>query len=93
MSVDEQVLMIRRQDPEMEKMSYAFDKKKYGTTSYKSAQAEVMKKTPLSTGEPTKTQSKYRGLLIITDVLPSNTYRVTQLGKRAKDILTLLQHM
>ncbi|UYV82245.1 hypothetical protein LAZ67_21001452 [Cordylochernes scorpioides] len=34
------------------------------------------------TGEPTKAQPKYRGPLIITEVLPSDTYRVTQLSER-----------
>ncbi|GIY34064.1 hypothetical protein CDAR_420001 [Caerostris darwini] len=43
-----------------------------------------MKKTPIQTGEPTKTQPKYRGPLIITYVLPGDTYRVTQLGEKSK---------
>ncbi|GIY04029.1 reverse transcriptase [Caerostris darwini] len=66
------------------KVKDAYNKERCGTTTYKSGQAEVMKKTPIPTGEPTKTQPKYRGPLIITDVLPGDTYRVTQHGEKSK---------
>ncbi|GIY20590.1 hypothetical protein CDAR_580801 [Caerostris darwini] len=71
-------------------MKDAYNKKMCGTTTYKSGQAVVMKRTPIPMVESTKTQPKYRGPLITTDVLPGDTYRVTQLGEKSKDILTQL---
>ncbi|KAF4531618.1 hypothetical protein B566_EDAN018815, partial [Ephemera danica] len=38
-----------------------------------------MQKPPEATGEPTKTQVKYRGPLVVTRVLQGDTYRVTSL--------------
>ncbi|GIY28799.1 reverse transcriptase [Caerostris darwini] len=62
----------------------AYNKKKCGTTTYKSGQAVVRKRTPIPTGQPIKTEPKYRGPFI-TDVLPGDTYRVTQLGEKSKE--------
>ncbi|GIX92135.1 transposon Tf2-6 polyprotein [Caerostris darwini] len=67
------------------KVKDVYDRKKCRTTTYKSGQVMVMRKTPIPTGEPTKTQPNYRGPLIITDVLSGDTYRVTQLGEKSKE--------
>ncbi|KAL1475413.1 hypothetical protein MTO96_037306 [Rhipicephalus appendiculatus] len=40
-----------------------------------------LKAAPQHTGNPTKTQAKYRGPLVITEVLPADTYRVAELNK------------
>ncbi|GIY38202.1 hypothetical protein CDAR_451191 [Caerostris darwini] len=73
-----------RIENEQGKMKDTYNQKKCETTTYKSGQAVVRKRTPTPTGEPTKTQPKYRGPFIIKDVLPGNTYRVTQLGEKSK---------
>jgi hypothetical protein len=39
----------------------------------------VLSRTPVQTGEFTKLQEKYKGPLVVTEVLPSDAYRVAQL--------------
>ena len=36
------------------------------------------------TREPTKTQKKYRGPLVVIDVLPNDTYRVSHVEEKRK---------
>ncbi|UYV66976.1 hypothetical protein LAZ67_4003508, partial [Cordylochernes scorpioides] len=63
-------------------MKTYYDKKKCRTIQFEVGEIVVMRHVPKMTGEPTKAQPKYRGPLIITEVLPSDTYRVTQLSER-----------
>ncbi|UYV67847.1 hypothetical protein LAZ67_5002219 [Cordylochernes scorpioides] len=63
-------------------MKTYYDKKKCRTLQFEVGEIVVMRHVPKMTGEPTKAQPKYRGPLIITEVLPSDTYRVTQLSER-----------
>ncbi|UYV69772.1 hypothetical protein LAZ67_7000699, partial [Cordylochernes scorpioides] len=63
-------------------MKTYYDKKKCRTLQFEVEEMVVMRHVPKMTGEPTKAQPKYRGPLIITEVLPSDTYRVTQLSER-----------
>ncbi|UYV74293.1 hypothetical protein LAZ67_11002900, partial [Cordylochernes scorpioides] len=63
-------------------MKTYYDKKKCRTIQFEVGEIVVMRHVPKMTGEPTKAQAKYRGPLIITEVLPSDTYRVTQLSER-----------
>ncbi|GIX89442.1 hypothetical protein CDAR_304351 [Caerostris darwini] len=43
-----------------------------------------MKTNSIPTGKPTKTQPKYQGTLIITDIVVGDNYRVTQLREKSK---------
>ncbi|UYV81732.1 hypothetical protein LAZ67_20002148, partial [Cordylochernes scorpioides] len=63
-------------------MKTYYNKKKCRTIQFEVGEIVVMRHVPKMTGEPTKAQPKYRGPLIITEVLPSDTYRVTQLSER-----------
>ncbi|UYV74922.1 hypothetical protein LAZ67_12001810 [Cordylochernes scorpioides] len=63
-------------------MKTYYDKKKCRTLQFEVGEIVVMRHVPKMTGEPTKAQPKYRGPLIFTEVLPSDTYRVTQLSER-----------
>ncbi|UYV79686.1 hypothetical protein LAZ67_18000268, partial [Cordylochernes scorpioides] len=63
-------------------MKTYYDKKRCRTIQFEVGEIVVMRHVPKMTGEPTKAQPKYRGPLIITEVLPSDTYRVTQLSER-----------
>ncbi|UYV67921.1 hypothetical protein LAZ67_5002505 [Cordylochernes scorpioides] len=63
-------------------MKTYYDKKKCRTLQFEVGEIVVMRHVPKMTGEPTKAQPKYRRPLIITEVLPSDTYRVTQLSER-----------
>ncbi|UYV75780.1 hypothetical protein LAZ67_13001327, partial [Cordylochernes scorpioides] len=63
-------------------MKTYYDKKRCRTIQFEVGEIVVMRHVPKMTGEPTKAQPKYRGPLIITEALPSDTYRVTQLSER-----------
>lgn len=65
-------------------MKENFDKKKCRALVFEPGEIVVMRSAPKPTGQPTKTQAKYKGPLIITEVLPNDTYRVTQLEKKEK---------
>ncbi|UYV61064.1 hypothetical protein LAZ67_1003288, partial [Cordylochernes scorpioides] len=65
-------------------MKTYYDKKRCRTIQFEVGEIVVMRHVPKMTGEPTKAQPKYRGPLIITEVLPSDTYRVTQLSERTR---------
>lgn len=41
----------------------------------------AIKSPPTSTGRPTKAQLKYRGPLVVIEILPSNIYRLERLNK------------
>jgi len=64
------------------KMKEYYDKKKCRTMTFEPGEIVVVRRPLKPTGEPAKTQPKYRGPLIVTEVLPSDTYRVTQLEER-----------
>lgn len=66
------------------KMKESYDKKRCRTMTFDPGEIVVVRRPPKPTGEPTKTQAKYRGPLIITEVLPNDTYKVTQLEEKQK---------
>ncbi|UYV66796.1 hypothetical protein LAZ67_4002874, partial [Cordylochernes scorpioides] len=71
----------RRKDWDLKIKETYYDKKKCRTIQFEVGEIVVMRHVPKMAGEPTKAQPKYRGPLIITEVLPSDTYRVTQLSE------------
>lgn len=64
------------------KMKEYYDKKKCRTMTFEPGEIVVVRRPAKATGEPTKTQPKYRGPLLVTEVLPNDTYRVTQLEEK-----------
>ncbi|GBM64359.1 Transposon Ty3-G Gag-Pol polyprotein [Araneus ventricosus] len=64
---------------EQEKMKAYYDKKKYGTLLFDKGEIVVVRRNLKATGEPTKTQPRYRGPMVVTEILPSDTYRISQL--------------
>ncbi|GBL75661.1 hypothetical protein AVEN_154975-1 [Araneus ventricosus] len=40
---------------------------------------QIVRKNVKATGESTKTQSRYRGSMFVTEILPSDKYRISQL--------------
>ncbi|CAI6353555.1 unnamed protein product [Macrosiphum euphorbiae] len=63
-----------------------YDSRHVKPMQYSIGEVVFIRKPPDATGESTKLQFKYRGPLVITDVLPNDTYRVsalrTEAGKR-----------
>lgn len=63
---------------------YYDQKKKCRTMTFDPGEIVVVRRSPRSTGEPNKTQPRYRGPLVITEVLPNDTYRISQLEEKEK---------
>ena len=57
-----------------EKSKKYYDQKKSKTMIFEKGEIVVVRRTPKSTGEPTKTHPKFRGPLVVTEVLPNDTY-------------------
>ncbi|GBM15113.1 hypothetical protein AVEN_242159-1 [Araneus ventricosus] len=56
-----------------------YDKKKSGKLSFRKGEIVAVRRNPKATGESTKTQPRYRGPMVVTEILPSDTYRISQL--------------
>ncbi|KAJ8915909.1 hypothetical protein NQ315_015524 [Exocentrus adspersus] len=61
------------------KYKMKYDKNRYRNVHYDVGNIVYLKTVPTQTGESTKLQNKYRGPLVITKVLPNDTYGVTDL--------------
>lgn len=83
---DQTMTQIREQVKEkvtqtQKKYKEYYDKKKFVGVKYDIGEIVVVKNYPVSTGEPTKTQAKYRGPLVVIECLPGDTYRLERLNK------------
>ncbi|GBM45352.1 hypothetical protein AVEN_172971-1 [Araneus ventricosus] len=56
-----------------------YDKNKSGKVSLRKGDIVAVRRNPNMTGESTKTQPRYRGPMVVTEILPSDTYRISQL--------------
>lgn len=61
------------------KMKEAYDARGHDIIHYQVGEVVVMKRAPNSTGVSTKLQDRYRGPLVITEVLSGDVYRVSEL--------------
>ncbi|GBO20289.1 hypothetical protein AVEN_105591-1, partial [Araneus ventricosus] len=59
-----------------------YDKNKSGKVSLRKGDIVAFRRKPNTTGESTKTQPRYRGPMVVTQVRPSDTYRISQLEPR-----------
>ncbi|GBN31207.1 hypothetical protein AVEN_130145-1 [Araneus ventricosus] len=59
-----------------------YDKNKSGKVSLRKGDIVAVRRKPNTTGESTKTQPRYRGPMVVTQVRPSDTYRISQLEPR-----------
>ncbi|GBM38107.1 hypothetical protein AVEN_40979-1 [Araneus ventricosus] len=56
-----------------------YDKKKSGKVSLRKGDIVAVRRNPNMTGESTKTQPLYQGSKVVTEILPSDTYRISHL--------------
>ncbi|GBM42487.1 hypothetical protein AVEN_80005-1 [Araneus ventricosus] len=56
-----------------------YNKKKSGKVSLFKGDIVAVRRNSNPTGESTDTQPRYRGPMIVTEILPSDTYRISQL--------------
>ncbi|GBM71464.1 hypothetical protein AVEN_273932-1 [Araneus ventricosus] len=59
-----------------------YDKNKSGKVLLRKGDIVAVKRKPNTTGESTKTQPRYRGPMVVTEIRPSDTYRISQLEPR-----------
>nr|CAI5840188.1 unnamed protein product [Callosobruchus analis] len=75
-------------------MKERYDKRRYKGIEYKVGDIVVVRKVPVTTGESTKLQVNYKGPLVISKVLPADTYEVTTLNpERAGHIFKTNVHV
>lgn len=83
--------------PLMEKsnddMQKRYDSKRHDNTNYTVGEVVVIKSTHSCTGESTKLQDRYRGPLVVHEVLPGNVYRVVELGTKKKSHFATTAHV
>lgn len=68
-------------DQNKEKVKTEYDKHRHNHTKYDVGEVVVMTRVPVSTGDSTKLQDRYRGPLVVTEKLSNDTYRVVQLAE------------
>ncbi|GBL71565.1 hypothetical protein AVEN_68642-1 [Araneus ventricosus] len=60
------------------KTNVYYDRKKSGKVSLRKGDIVAVRRNSNTTGESTKTQPRYRGPMVVTEILPSDTYRISQ---------------
>lgn len=61
-------------------MKEAYDKKRHVNSKYVVEEIVVMRRAPACTGESVKLQNRYRGPLVVTELLCGDVYRVVELN-------------
>ncbi|KAJ8949496.1 hypothetical protein NQ314_008187 [Rhamnusium bicolor] len=80
-SVDEIREKVRSNVAKSQNQSRAYyDRTHSEGVKYEIGDIVAIKRVPTYTGEPTKTQLKYRGPLVVIEVLPSDCYRLERLN-------------
>ncbi|GBL97567.1 hypothetical protein AVEN_163012-1 [Araneus ventricosus] len=70
---------LKSDNDSLVKTNAYYDKKKSGKLSFRKGEIVAVRRIPKATGESTKTQPRYRGPMVFTEILPSDTYRISQL--------------
>lgn len=70
-----------------------FDKHRHDHIKYSVGEVIVLSRAPVHTGESTKLQEKYKGPLVVTEVLPGDAYRVAQLEEGARKHFATTAHV
>jgi len=76
-----------------QRVKTAYDNHRHDQTRYTVGEVVVMTRVPVSTGEPTKLQERYRGPLVVTEVLSNDTYRVAQLAEDSRRCFATTAHV
>ncbi|GBL96662.1 hypothetical protein AVEN_207821-1 [Araneus ventricosus] len=70
---------LKSNNDSLVKTNAYYDKKKSGKVSLRKGDIVTVRKNPKATGESTKTQPRYRGPMVVREIPPSDTYRISQL--------------
>jgi len=80
-------------EEDKEQTNATFDKHRHDQIRYTVGEVVVLSRTPVHTGESTKLQEKYKGPLVVTEVLPGDAYRVAKLEEGARRHFTTTAHV
>ncbi|GBN16389.1 hypothetical protein AVEN_231929-1 [Araneus ventricosus] len=70
-----------------------YDKNNSGKVSLRKGDIVAVRRKANTTSESTKTQPRYRGPMVVTEVRPSDTYRISQLEPRKCRPYTTIVHV
>lgn len=80
--VDRHIEIAKKIVQEQQGMKLRYDKNRATNVKFKKGDLVFCKSSPVSTGDSTKLQYKNRrNLLVVTEVLPSDTYKIVQLSE------------
>jgi len=65
---------------------YQHNQHRHYHTYYSLGEIVLIKTAPENTGESAKLQDRYRGILVVSEVLPSDVYRVVELNNSKRPI-------
>jgi len=74
-------------------MKIAYDNHRHNQTKYTVGEVVVMTRVSVSTGDSTKLQERYRGPLVVTEVLSNDIYRVAQLAEDTRRCFATTAHV
>lgn len=75
------------------KSKLAYDEHRHNNIQYVVGEIVVMKRAPLHTGESKKLQDRYRGPLVVTEVLAGDSYRVAELNQERSTRFATTAHV
>ncbi|GBO25176.1 hypothetical protein AVEN_22055-1, partial [Araneus ventricosus] len=70
---------LKSDNDSLVKTNAYYDKKKSGKVSLRKGDIVAVKRKLNTTGESTKTQPRYRGPMVVTEIRSNDTYRISQL--------------
>lgn len=73
---------IEKIEKEQQIAKERYDRSRVKNVKFYVGEIVYMKQNPVATGESTKLQARYKGPLVITEALPSDTYRVQSLRNK-----------
>ncbi|GBM54424.1 hypothetical protein AVEN_125884-1, partial [Araneus ventricosus] len=70
---------VKTNNDSLVKTNSYYDKNKSSKVSFRKGDIVAVRRKPNTTSESTKTQPRYRGPMVVTEIRPSDTYRISQL--------------
>ncbi|GBL84487.1 hypothetical protein AVEN_117234-1, partial [Araneus ventricosus] len=84
---------LKSDNDSLVKTNAYYDKKKSGKVSLRKGDIVAVRRNPNTAGESTKTQPRYRGPMVVTEILSSDTYRISQLEPSNGRLYAAIAHV
>ncbi|GBM26732.1 hypothetical protein AVEN_175887-1 [Araneus ventricosus] len=83
---------VKSNNGSLVKTNSYYDKSKSGKVSLRKGDIVAGRRKPNTTGESTTKQPRYRGPMVVTEIRPSDTYRISQLEPRKRRPYVTIVH-